>query len=208
LLVAIDFQPQRPHHLLAVYRDTATARRVADGIRRRFGVTPTVDAPLDERASLNAEMGEEMEHSFLAPQAGVVYSKESAKGLTLFTVLGSLIGLAVVVPITLAFADGLTTGARWATGIGIGLTFGATVGLVLGSLAAKRPNEPMAAEKGVTVRVPADADDLRTMLMEADPIRLDVVDDNDRPITTVTTDEKRTAREAGRKLGDRATHWP
>ena len=207
-VATIDFRPQRPHHLLAVYGDRATAEDLAQRLKREFGLSATINNHNDERTSLNAEMRAEIEDSFLAPQAGVIYSKEAAKGLVLWTVIGCALGLAVAVP-TMLFVDfGLTRLAKIATGIGVGLAFGGTLGLVLGGLAAKRPTERLAAEEGVTLRVPADDDALRTMLAEAEPIRIDVVDDQGRPLETVTTNEKRTPREAGRKLGDRMSHWP
>ena len=79
-----------------------------------------------------------------------------------------------------------------------------SVTLVLMSLGQKRPNEPMAAEQGVVVRVRHDRDDVRQLMLAAQPLRLDVVDDEGRPIETVAQDGTTTARDMGKRM----MQWP
>lgn len=203
----VDFQPQRRHELLGVYPDERTAQKVVADIRARLGEKGAHRGTReDRRDSLNAEMGEEMLSSVTAPQAGVVYTKEALKTGAWMLPLCVAAGILVALPLAFIFDAGVSTGTRLVAAIGIGAAFGATVALVLVSLGVKRPSEPMAAERGVTVRVPDDTEELRNLMIGAHPIRLDVVDDRGRPIETIT-EEPDTSLEA-ETFAHRQKNWP
>jgi hypothetical protein len=72
-----------------------------------------------------------------------------------------------------------------------GFAFGAA-GLVIGpALASKRPEEPMPAQRGVVVRVRSDSDEIRAVLAQLGPIRVDAVQ-GAVPRGSVTTEEAQT----------------
>ncbi len=205
-MAKVDFQPQRPHELLAVYPDEATAERVLDDLRKQMSEwTAERGSHADEQASLNAEMMEEMENSWVSPQAGFITTKESTKtaaAMFPLSVIGSLI---VAVPISFAFSGDLSAGSRAVLAAGIALIMGGTITLILMSLGQKRPNEPMAAEKGVVVRVHDDREELRRLMLNSHPLRLDVVDDTGRPIENLMSEGDSASP---REIGKRMNQWP
>jgi hypothetical protein len=199
----VDFQPQRPHELLAVFPDKQTADRVIIDLRENAHVTAHAGTNRDEQHSLNAEMAEEIEESWVSPQAGFLYPKEGARFGAWIAPLCIIGGILVTLPITFLWT--MTNAARIATGVGVGAAMGATVVLILMSLGQKRPSEPMAAEEGVVVRVSADREDVRQMLLAAHPLRLDVVDDQGRPIETIATEgDSSSPKETGKRMNE----WP
>lgn len=201
----VDFQPQRPHELLGVYADDMTAERVIIDLREHAHVTAIRGTELDEQHSLNAEMREETTGSAIAPPVGVIPTKEAARTGSAFIPVGILIGLVVAMPIAFLFPGELSSGARLAMGGFIGLVFGVSGGLVLTSLGQKRPTERMAAEEGVTVHVKHDTEEVRRLMLAAQPLRLDVVDDQGRPIETLATQgDSSSPREIGRRMNE----WP
>jgi hypothetical protein len=202
----MDFQPQRHHELLAVYPDQETADRVIEELRTRFYQDDAHEGTdEDRRDALNAEMSDEMRASYAAPQAGFIYPKESMKTVAWMMPLAIVVGALVMLPLAF-FVHGMTLFVRVAAAVGVGAALGATSALVLMALGQKNPDEPMAAERGVTVRVPDDRDELRRVMLEAHPIRLDVVDDRGRPIETIATEPD--ASLDPRTQGKRQTHWP
>ncbi|HVT77031.1 MAG TPA: hypothetical protein VHD87_08380 [Acidimicrobiales bacterium] len=204
----MDFQPQRRHELLAVYPDQETADHVIEELKRRFYERDVHEGTdQDRRDSLNAEMSDEMRASFAAPQVGVIYPKEAMKTAAWMMPLFIAVGMVIMLPIALAVhGSHLATGTRVVAGLLIGAALGATMALILMGLGEKNPDEAMAAERGVVVRVGEDRDDLRSFMLESHPIRLDVVDDRGRPIQTIAT-EPDTSLEP-RTQGKRETHWP
>ena len=202
----MDFQPQRHHELLAVYPDQETADRVIEELRTRFYQQDAHEGTTqDRRDALNAEMSDEMRATYAAPQAGFIYPKESMKTAAWMTPLAIVAGIVVMLP--LAFlAHGMTLFMRIAAAAGVGAALGLTAALVLMGLGQKNPDEPMAAERGVTVRVPDDRDELRQVMLDAHPIRLDVVDDRGRPIQTIATDPDSSLDP--HTQGKRQAHWP
>lgn len=60
-------------------------------------------------------------------------------------------------------------------------------------MAMKGPDEPLAAERGVTVRVGASQDEVVAALEEEEPIRLDTVAPSGRKTSTVETEDERTS---------------
>lgn len=204
----MDFQPQRPHQLLAVYPDEQTAERVIVELRDRFQAPTHEGRREDRRDALNAEMSDEMRASFAAPQAGIIYPKEAMKTAAWMFPVSILAGVVIMVPLALLLVPrtSMSGGARAVIGGLIGAALGATIALVLMALGEKNPDEPMAAERGVTVRVDDDGDELRRVMLAAHPIRLDVVDDRGRPIETIAA-EPDTSLEP-ETFNDRQKNWP
>jgi hypothetical protein len=202
----MDFQPQRHHELLAVYPDEETADQVIEELRTRFYEKDAHEGTdQDRKHALNAEMSDEMRASYAVPQAGFIYPKETMKTAAWMMPLAIVLGILVMLPMAF-LVHGITFGARLLASIGIGAVLGGTAALVLMGLGQKNPDEPMAAERGVTVRVPDDREELRHVMLAAHPIRLDVVDDRGRPIETIATEPDESLDP--RTQGKRQSHWP
>lgn len=149
----------------------------------------------DSRASLEAEMREEMEESWLSPQAALAATKESAKGMSVAIPIAAALGVLVTLPFAfiVTFGDA-SLWLRIAIAASIGAMGGATVGFIIGGgMAMKGPDESLAAERGVTVRVADARGDVVEALGEEEPIRLDTVAPSGRKTSTVSTEEERTA---------------
>lgn len=200
-----SFTPEEGRELLVVYPSQDQADQARETLLQA-GIAEAdirIDAASDHIASLRAEMHEELTRAWVVPNAGVAYTKESARGLAAATLIGSAIGLAVAV--VAAIPDvGSTYLTRLVVFALIGIAFGATVGLVAGpGLGSRRPDEPLAAERGVLLRVAHDSPELRTLLGDLDPIRMDEVRADDLPIATVATEgEDRLAKDTLEDLGE------
>lgn len=182
---------------LGVYEDQEQAEVAAERARTAGanGCGIRIGDEGDSTASLEAEMREEMEESWLSPQAAFVATKEAAKGLSLATPIGAALGALITVPFALTMAFGVSQlWIRLLIAVGIGAMAGGTVGFIVGGgMAIKGPDEPLAAERGVTVRVADATKQVVDALADEEPIRLDTVAPSGRKTSTVKTEEERTA---------------
>src|SRR4051794_41034381 len=171
-------QAHRPHYeLVAVFRSQDEADEAARRLHS-IGVDDgaiSVGDQRDEITSLKAEMRDELTEGWILPQAAMAVTKEGAKGLSIVTVTAAIVGAVLAAPF--AFIDfGLNFAGRLVLLVLVGLTVGGSVGLVIGpALASKRPDEPMAAQRGVVVRVHRDSEQIRSVLTDLRPVRLDEV---------------------------------
>jgi hypothetical protein len=175
-------------HLLAVYASRRRAEAAAR-IARRTGAGPgdvRIGDALDRVVAVEAEMREEMEHTLAGPGNVGPWTKEMVKGMTLGTLLGAALGVVVTLPLA-AFDLGMAWWTRLTLVVVVGAACGGTAGWVLGGgFGARRSDEPLAAEEGVTVAAPA-TPALERALARTRPIRLDVVASDGRPVRTVRT---------------------
>ena len=185
-----SFTPEAERELLVVYSSAAQAD-AARGALRRAGVPDTdihLDREPDRVASLRAEMHGELTEAWVVPNAAAIYPKESARGV----VTGSLIGMAIglVLAVFAAIPDyAATYPTRLLVCALVAMAFGATIGMVAGAgTASVRPGQLPAAERGTLLRVDHDNQQLRTLLAELGPIRMDEVDHDDLPLATVMTE--------------------
>jgi hypothetical protein len=185
---------------IGVYADEPAAQAAADaavdaGADRQ---SLRVDAAIDEREALRSEMREESEHTIAGPGSVGPFTKEMTKGIAvgvpIATVIGAIIGLGVgLIPwanVGLVF--------RMITGAACGALAGAVVGFYGGGLAAKGPAEPLAAERGTTVRIVAPlaaSDAVAAALSRFSPIRLDMAGRDEW--ATVTTEEEQGSVPSG-----------
>ncbi|HEX8098853.1 MAG TPA: hypothetical protein VF660_01475 [Actinomycetota bacterium] len=176
----MDNEPTFENRVVGVFRDRRTADAAAKAAAEA-GVARDriqIDAPQDERFALRGEMREEVDHTVAGPGPIGPYTKEMTKGLVranlLWVPIGVVVGLAVgFIPIgstSLTFRLIL-----WAVVGGVAAAVAAlSIG---GGLSAKGPQEPLAAERGVTVGVVGDSPEQARRISEAfsrlDPIRLD-----------------------------------
>lgn len=195
------------HHLLAVMRDAESARRVVDDLTAHGldGASIQVDEARDESDALRAEMAAETTDSVMSPQGVFIASKEGARGTVLFTVVGSVVALLVCIPVAMIDV-GLTYWARYAIEAGFLVLMVFLIGYVLGGAWAWNPEEQMAAERGVVVRVPASTPELAQIIIEADPIRLDEVTADGRPVAIIHTDGVTADSHLAPKVSDTVHH--
>jgi hypothetical protein len=152
-----------------------------------------VDRAEDRAASLRGEMHEELTHAWIGPQAGIIYTKESARGLVVGGLIGIAVGIVLAFPLALLPIGDLAYSGRLVVTLVIGVAFGLAIGMVAGPATASiRPNQPPAAERGTLLRVRRDTPELRQMLSDLHPIRIDEIRrSDDLPIDTPYTEEGR-----------------
>jgi hypothetical protein len=199
-----SFTPEAERELLVVYPTRERAEEAREALLRA-GIEEgdiRLDAEPDRVASLRAEMHEELTRAWVVPNAGVAYTKESARAMVMAVVIGSVIGLAAA-PL-LAIPDfGTTYLNRLLIFAIVGVVMGSTIGLVAGpAIGARRPAEDgAAAGRGTLLRVTHDSPELRSLLGDLDPIRMDEVGHDDQPIATVATEgEDRLVKDTAQDL--------
>ncbi len=178
--------------LLAVYHDRVEAEAAASDLVEHAAVSRTslhVGERPDLELSLRAEMDAETSEVIGSPGLGSVMTKEMFRGATLLGLGLGGIGVIVGAVLGLVFpgASGWSTGEKVLLGVVIGALFFGTVGTLLGGgLAMKSPEDQLAAERGVTVRVDSVSDEAKRVLADHHPIRLDVLAGTRRIATPVT----------------------
>jgi hypothetical protein len=171
-------------HLVAVFNDRPDADAAREalvhlGIGRSEVVIGDAGAHV---ASLRAEMQSEVSDGvatlpFVAPRRGM-------QGFARVAALGTLVALAAAVPLALIDIGG----AYWVRYLFIAafLTLLAwTIAFVVGfGMGVNRPEERMAAERGVTLQAPS-TPEARAELERRHPIRLDEVDASGEPVRVI-----------------------
>lgn len=197
-----SFIPPSGRELVAVYPD----RNRAEAARIALHAAGVPDADIhvaevgDIVSSLRSEQADEMARAWVVPNAGVVYPAGSARGLSFFAVVGVAIGLIAAFPLALIDV-GSTYWARWLIWAVVGAGFGLAVALVAGPAAgAPRPGATPSAERGVTVRVAQDTEQLRQALAGLHPLRLDEVDHDGDPIETLIRERPDSAGETAKDI--------
>ncbi|HVE47035.1 MAG TPA: hypothetical protein VNA57_09865 [Acidimicrobiales bacterium] len=183
------------HSLVGVYESEAEAQKVARRAREAGASESDVrlGAREDEVVSLQAEMQEEMDQSWVSPQAGFAYSKESAKGLAMLMPLLALAGAVLALPLGLIPFGDIALWVRLVVAAFIGSVAGATIALIAGpSLGSTSPHRAMGAHRGTVVRVDGGSPEIARTMADAEPVRLDEISSDDSRVATVTTEEQRS----------------
>ncbi|MCU1370813.1 MAG: hypothetical protein JWO77_2007 [Ilumatobacteraceae bacterium] len=172
-------RPPDQRAVVGVYR----SREEADAVGRRLrdlGISEAdiaIDAAKGDAESLLSEMQEEASESYTMPTAGVAYPKEASKSMLVIGVPVTLVCTIVLLPFAFIDIGDIPLWVRLLSCALIGATVGGTIAIVAGpALGAKRANEPLAAQRGVSVRVATWSPQLVDLMASADPIRLDVID--------------------------------
>jgi hypothetical protein len=163
--------------IIGVFRDEAAARAAADAAARATGSQPRVGGAGDDVASLEAEMREDVQHTFLGPGN-----------------VATIVGAVLALPLAFIPLGSIGIGARLLIAALIGAAGGATVGFMVGGFAAKGPAIPLAAERGTTViidvRTPVEIERVTEAMRAHDPIRIDLATADGNPVSTSTTEEE------------------
>lgn len=173
--------------LVGVYASDGRARIAVRALRRAGVATGDIRIgdDRDHLASLVAEMRAEPSHHSVERPRVARPPTETIKGMA----LGAIAGLLVSLPFAaIPFGDF----GVWTRLLIVAVT-GAVVGTMLGGMAggayaARRPDEQLAAEQGVTVAAPATAV-IELALLESEPLRLDLVAADGVPLRTIATSD-------------------
>jgi hypothetical protein len=194
--------PEEERELLVVYPDSETAAQAAR-VLVRAGVPAgdiRIDEDLDRVASLRAEMHDELERAWVVPTAGVGYPREAANGLVWLSAVGAVIGVALAALVAL-IPFGSSYGVRFLVLAVIGLACGLTVGMVAGpGMAATRPDQDMAAVRGSMLRVTHDTPELRRLLNDLGPLRIDELTADDVPVDTMRRETATSSLDAAKDM--------
>jgi hypothetical protein len=189
-------------------RDDAWAAAEA---AQRAGARPAairVASRDDNVRELQAEMLEEQEQSIMGPGNVGPFTREMQRAMLPLTIIGLVSGAVIALPLAAIEFGGFTWWGRLALVAVVGGVVGAGVGFLFGGMyGARRPEEPLATERGVTVAIddapPSAVDALRARR----PLRLDAFERHGRPLRTITTEEDehptRVVEELERHVRDR-----
>lgn len=173
--------------LVAVY-DTEDDARAAVRALEQSGVDTHQVRVADDRDHVSAvegEMRSETVNTVAGPGNVGPFTKEMTQGSILGILLGGAIGFLLALPVALI---GVADLAFWTGAVlveTVGIILGATVGwIIAGSFAAKRSDEPLAAEHGTTVAVPLSKEAEET-LKATNPRRIDIVEADGHPVDVV-----------------------
>jgi hypothetical protein len=183
--------PKTERELVAVFADRGTVDLVASQLRVAGLSEDEIAVDQDDVTALEAEMHGELSESAMAGPLSIVMPKEGMRGFAMVALIGGAIGLLLAV--LLAFIDyGLNYWLRLLIAAGIVLTMTSIAALVLGpGFASKGSRDLMAAQRGITLRVRRNSDEVRSLLAKAHPIRLDEVTHDGEPVGTVMTETSR-----------------
>lgn len=173
--------------LVAVFRTQDDAVEAAEAAGRAVDHDGPVRVgdPLDRVAALSGEMREELDHTIAGPGNVGPFTEEMSKGMSVGVLAGGLIGLVLALPFAAIDFGGMAAWTRLLVVALAGALAGGTAGWVIGGgFGAKRDDEALAAEHGVTVSVPASVPAERA-LVASRPVRVDLVDAEGRAIRTL-----------------------
>lgn len=168
-----------PRGLVAVYESRDAAERARAAAAEAGAPDATIAIAVDEDdpavvAALRAEMQEETGRALVAPQAGMVFTREAMRTGAAVTVPLIVVCAMLALPLAAFSWGGAALWIRLVAAGLIGAAFGGTVGVIAGpALGAKRPEEPLAAQRGVVLQVSAWTPEVEGAISRTEPIRLD-----------------------------------
>ena len=196
-----------PYELLGVFADRETAERVVDTVRRRVpGADGRVGNAEDYIDAMKAETVRDSEDSIVTSGA-VVMSKEGSKSVATLVPVAAAIGVVLALPIAWFALPDTAAWLRLVIALVVGMAGGGTIGWIAGmGLGVIGPDPQLAAQRGVTARVWPDNDEVRTLLLDGRPLRLDVLDATGLAVETLTTERELTDTSIKDQLDLRATN--
>ena len=177
----------RDDMLIAVY-DTDNEAREAVRALERSGVDVARVRVADERdhvSAIEGEMRSETVNAVAGPGIVGPFTREMTRGSLLGILFGGAAGFLLALPIAII---GVIDMSLWLGVViveSVGIIVGATVGWIIGgAFAARRSDEPLAAEAGTTVAVPL-SKLAEATLTATNPRRVDIVRADGYPVTVV-----------------------
>jgi hypothetical protein len=198
---------QRRTDVIGVFPSEQRARAAAD-VARRAGADPSeirIGDRGDEIRELHGQMRDEMEHTVMGPGNVGPFTKEMSAAMVPLTILFGIIGVVVALPFAAIHFGGFPVWGRMLI-VGVcGGAVGAVVGFQLGGMyGARRPEEPLAVERGVTVAIDDAPQSAIDALRAMHPIQLDTFDEHGRPLAEIVRED--TVAEHGGVLGHLQEH--
>ncbi len=187
-----ELGPELGERLVGVYRDEATARRVAEAARAAGGDRVEIGAEEDRIAALRGEMREEVSEAWAGPSVGI-YTKEMARSVLKWTAAASGIGVLLALPVAFFAFDNLSLAVRLFAAICAGAFGGGTIGFLVGGGffdVRRKARDELAAEEGVVVGADVTDPKVAQVMAEPEPIRLDRVRPTGQPEGTVMTEDQ------------------
>lgn len=198
--------PEAERDLLVVYDDAGQAVRARDALLEA-GVSGSdlgLDVEPDQLASLRVEMQPELDGAWIVPQARLEHTTEGTRGFMTMGTLGAAVGLLAAFPLAL-IGTSSTYPMRLLAWALVGIAFGTVVGLVAGpAIVSKGPSAPLVAARGTVLRVNHDSPQLRALLADLGPLRLDEANTDEQPIDTLQSEGPRGLVETVRDMADQA----
>jgi hypothetical protein len=181
--------------LIGVYPDAAAAEGVKAALADAGVPADAIRSAerADVEASLRAEMHDELENSFVSPQVGVAYPKETVKSSLVLGPIFVIVGGLIAFPFAFLSIGGASFWVRcfWVVLCGMAAG-GAAAAIAIPALSVRSTGlEPAAAQRGTVLRVNRWSEEIEAAMTKGRPIRLDRVGANDYPLGTVTTEEDR-----------------
>ncbi len=178
--------------VIGVFRSREDADAAARAAQRA-GAHPAairVASRDDEVRELQAEMLHEQETSIMGPGNVGPFTREMQRAMLPLAIIGFVVGAVVALPLAaIEFAD-FALGGRLLLVAVVGGVVGALVGFLFGGMyGARRPEEPLATERGVTVAIEDASPDAIEALRARRPIRLDAFERHGRPLRPITTED-------------------
>jgi hypothetical protein len=183
---------QRRSGVIGVFPSEDAARRAA-AAAEAAGADPSVIRIGDEqdrRRELEAEMLDEVDHSVMGPGSVGPFTKEMTKAIVPLTIICGVVGLLVALPFAAIHFGGFSLGGRLLIVGVVGAAVGGVVGFQIGgSYGSRRPEEPLAAERGVVLAIDDAPPSAIDVLKSMQPIQLDEFDPNGQPIGAIVLDD-------------------
>src|SRR4051812_45582168 len=191
--------------LVAVYDSEDQAREAVRALERS-GVDVAQVRIADDRDHISAiegEMRSESVNTVAGPGNVGPFTKEMTRGSLLGILVGAVVGFLAALPFAIVGVFDMSTWAGALLVEGVGIIVGATVGWIIGgAFAARRDDEPLAAEQGTTVAVPL-SKDAEATLIATNARRIDIVEPDGQPVTVVAErddGEHHVLRDIGRHM--------
>jgi hypothetical protein len=188
--------------LIAVYDSEGDARTAVRTLEHA-GVDVAQVRIADDRdhlAAVRGEMRGEVANAVGGPGNVGPFTREMTRGSLLGLVIGGVIGALLGLPLAVIGIGEMSAVASTLLAVGTGVVVGATAGwIIFGAFAARRPEEPLAAETGTTVAIPL-SDAAKDVLVATNPRRVDVVDPGGHPVSLVADREDHTVRDIARHM--------
>jgi len=187
--------------VVGVYEDDAAAQRAIEAAERAGASSVVRGGRADHVASLQDEMREEMEHTFVGPGNVGPFTKEMSKGASRWTPVWTVGFMVLAVPVALIPFGGFSFLTRLAIVEAVALAGGATVGFMWGLIVGDGKKgvdgidlreRDLAAERGIVVGATVDereADRVADAMAALQPIRLDISGMEGQPLSTIATEE-------------------
>ena len=199
-----DMEPLRrqasERRLVAVFPTDEAARAAGDAVGGLPGVTVDLHAGRDELAAMRGEMFEEMQHTVPGASATGPITKEMQQGAIPGSLLATVIGAVIALPLGLIPLGALQLGLRLLIAAAVGALVGSLWGFFAGGAArweTEVDDKHLAVEDGVTLGVWV-ADDrslerVNDELRRHHPIRVDQVTPEGHALRTVATEDDNPA---------------